>query len=145
MAVVLDSPAMAPLTDRLQSSSAFQSTLREDGSGVNQDKIRFALAQVVLSFLVSALPSALLGALIYLVLARLGVARATRIIAVLAYGLFTPAFAYANAFYGHQLSAALLFAAFWLILGVDGRVRAQTALHRAAVGLQRGDGVRPRW
>lgn len=115
LSLLLDSPAMTPLTERLQNSSAFQSTLREEGSGVNTDKIRFALAQVVLSFVVSALPSALLAALIYLALADLGVRRRTRIVTVLAYGLFTPAFAYANAFYGHQLSAALLFAAFWFI------------------------------
>jgi hypothetical protein len=34
---------------------------------------------------------------------------------VLGYGLLTPAFAYAGSFYGHQLSAACLFGAFYLV------------------------------
>ena len=38
---------------------------------------------------------------------------------VLGYGLLTPAFAYANAFFGHQLSAALLFFAFFWLFRAD--------------------------
>jgi hypothetical protein len=116
---VLDLPVMGQLTERLGNSAAFKETLRESGSGVLEDKVRFALAQVVLSFLTNAVPTALLCVLIYRLLARFGSGQGSRIFVALAYGLLTPAFAYANSFYGHQLSAFLLFAAFYLLFPLD--------------------------
>lgn len=113
--VVLDLPVMDGLTDRLANSSAFQSTLRSEGSGVLKDKVRFALAQVAITFVVAVLPSAIIGALMYFLLAKLTDHAWHRIGVVLVYGLLTPAFAYATAFYGHQLSAALLLGAFYLV------------------------------
>jgi hypothetical protein len=80
-----------------------------------EQKVRFALAQVVITFVVVVLPSALLGLLMYRVLARFTPKTWPRIAVVLGYGLLTPAFAYASAFYGHHLSAVLLFAAFYLV------------------------------
>ncbi|MDH4135284.1 MAG: hypothetical protein OEW09_01010, partial [Anaerolineae bacterium] len=62
----------------------------------------------------SALPTALMGTLMYYLLARFTARPWPRIGVVLGYGLLTPAFAYAGAFYGHQLSAACLFAVFYL-------------------------------
>lgn len=115
LSVLLDTPLLAPLTEKLATSDAFASTLRTDGSGVSGDKVKFALAQVLLSFVISAIPSAALCALIYLVLLRLTASQAASVTTALAYGLFTPAFAYANAFYGHQFAAFLLFAAFALV------------------------------
>lgn len=70
----------------------------------------------------SALPTALLGVLLFSSLALLGISPTIRLVVVLGYGLLTPAFAYANAFYGHQLSAALLFAAFYLTLHTQGKL-----------------------
>lgn len=113
--VVLGLPAIDRLTDRLANSDAFKSTLREDGSGVLKDKVRFAIAQIVLSFITDAVPTALLCALLYALLVQWGASRGASILMALAYGLLTPAFAYANSFYGHQLSAALLFIAFYLL------------------------------
>lgn len=112
---VLDLPFMAPLTDRLANSAAFQSTLNPEGTGVNTDKVRFAIAQVALSFLFGAVPTAILGVLLFRVLGRFSDNLGLRLILALAYGLLTPAFAYANTFYGHQLSAFLLFGAFYLV------------------------------
>ncbi len=80
-----------------------------------EDKVRFAIAQIVLSFVTNAVPTALLCALLYALLMQWGASRSAGIFVALAYGLLTPAFAYANSFYGHQLSAALLFIAFYLI------------------------------
>jgi hypothetical protein len=117
--VVLDLPVMGQLTERLGNSAAFKETLRESGSGVLEDKVRFALAQVVLSFLTNAVPTALLCVLIYRLLARFWAGQGSRIFVALAYGLLTPAFAYANAYYGHQLSAVLLFAGFYLLFPFD--------------------------
>lgn len=119
--IILDRPFMDGLTERLANSAAFQSTLREDGSGVSKQKVRFAIAQVVLTFIVSALPSALLGLLMYRLLGKFNSAAShrpsiwQRLAVVLSYGLLTPAFAYAGAFYGHQLSTMLLFSAFYLV------------------------------
>jgi len=101
------------LSERLASSSAFQSTLREDGAGVSTDRVRFAVAQVAIAFVVGAVPTALLAGLMYLWLARVQVAAWPRLVVALGYALLTPAFAYANTLYGHQLAAFLLFAAFF--------------------------------
>ncbi len=78
--------------------------------------MRFAVAQVAISFVVGVLPTALIAALLFLWLARLTnrvVAGGWRWPGV---WLLTPAFAYANTLYGHQLSVGLLlFGAFyWL-------------------------------
>jgi hypothetical protein len=113
--VVLDLPVLDGLTERLANSAAFQATLRDEGSGVLKDKVRFAIAQIVLSFITNALPTALMCALLYVLLLQWGASRGAGIFTALAYGLLTPAFAYANSFYGHQLSAALLFIAFYLL------------------------------
>lgn len=115
MKVFLDLPVMDSLMNRLANNDAFKATLRESGSGILKEKVRFALAQVVLTFVVSALPSALLGVLLFRILAHFISAFWPCMVIVLGYGLLTPAFAYASAFYGHQLSAALLFGAFYLV------------------------------
>lgn len=115
MKVFLDLPVVDSFMNKLANNDAFKATLRENGSGILKEKVRFALAQVVLTFVVSALPSALLGILLFQVLAQFTSAFWPRMIIVLGYGLLTPAFAYAGAFYGHQLSTALLFGAFYLV------------------------------
>jgi hypothetical protein len=113
--VVLGLPVVDQLTARLANSEAFRATLREDGTGVAEDKVRFAIAQIVLSFITNAVPTALMCALLYALLMQWGASRGASVFVALAYGLLTPAFAYANSFYGHQLSAALLFIAFYLL------------------------------
>ena len=112
--VLLYSPLLDSFVTRLSNSDAFASTLRADGSGVYKEKVRFAMAQVFLTFFISALTSAFLGVLIYRLLAKFTSRPWPRITIVLGYGLLTPAFAYAGAFYGHQLSTLLLLWAFYL-------------------------------
>ena len=111
---ILNLPAVDQLTDKLGNSAAFKATLREDGSGVLKQKVRFALAQVLLTLVVAAIPTALLGVLLFKLAGRLGASTGVSLAVALGYGLLTPAFAYAGAFYGHQLAAALLFGAFYL-------------------------------
>jgi len=111
----LDLPIMDGVMDRLASNEALKDTLREGGTGLLEHKVRFAIAQVALTFVASALPTALLGALMYRLLARFTARPWPRIGLVLGYGLLTPAFAYAGAFYGHQLSAMCLLGAFYLV------------------------------
>jgi hypothetical protein len=113
--LVLDSPLMDGLMAKLNNNEAFKGTLRENGSGILEEKVRFALAQVAITFVVASLPTAFLGLLLYWISAQFTPQVWPRLTIVLGYGLLTPAFAYAGAFYGHQLSAFLLFAAFYLI------------------------------
>jgi hypothetical protein len=115
---VLDLPFSKTLTERLEKSAAFQATLRADGSGVKEDKVRIALAQVVLSFLLGALPSALTCVLIFRLIIRMTGNFGAAAAAGLIYGLCTPAVAYANSLYGHQLSAFLLLLAFYVLFKV---------------------------
>lgn len=138
----LDWPVMDRLTERLANSEAFKATLRESGSSVMQDKVRYAVAQVALSFLTNAVPSALLCVLLYQLARGFGARPSASAFVALAYGLLTPAFAYANAFYGHQLSATLLVAAFYLIftLGQSGAPQ-PSALRSLAIGLLLGYSV----
>ncbi len=138
LSVILNQPGMNRLTDRLANSAAFQATLRSDGSGVLGDKVRFALAQVVLTFVIVTLPAAFLGVLMYGLLARFSPSPWIRLGVVLAYGLLTPVFAYAGAFYGHQLSAVLLFAAFYILFRQGPDLAARPLL---AVGLLLGASV----
>jgi hypothetical protein len=136
--LVLDLPVMDGLMAKLSNNAAFKATLREDGSGIVEQKVRFALAQVVITFVVAVLPSALLGVLLYRALARFTPNIWLRVGVVLAYGLLTPAFAYAGAFYGHQLSTALLFGAFYLIFMGEKRLPTASLL---VVGLLLGYSV----
>lgn len=113
----LDQPVLQSLTSRLADSAAFQATLREGGTGVLEQKVRFALAQVVLTFVAAVLPSAVLGVLLFRAAGWFTSSLPIRLLVAIAYSLLTPAFPYSGAFYGHQLSAALLFTAFTLAIG----------------------------
>jgi hypothetical protein len=114
MKVFLDLPLTQGVMEMLGNNAAFQATLLEGGSGILLQKVRFAIAQIVLSFLFSAVPTALIGILLYRLSARFTARTWIRVGVVLIYGLLTPVFAYAGAFYGHQLSTALIFGVFYL-------------------------------
>lgn len=111
---ILRAPVVDGLVSRLSSNPAFASTLNPDGTGISPEKVRFALAYVVLSLLLGSIPTVVLALLMYRLLRKLNLKPTASALAVLGYGLLTPVFAYANTFYNHQLSAALLFAAFYL-------------------------------
>ena len=111
---ILRAPVVDGLVSRLSSNPAFASTLNPDGTGISPEKVRFALAYVVLSLLLGLIPTVVLALLMYRLLRKLHIKPTASALAVLGYGLLTPVFAYANTFYNHQLSAALLFAAFYL-------------------------------
>lgn len=110
----LDTPVVNGLVTRLGNNSAFQATLNASGSGIYADKVRFAITQVVLTFFVSILASVLLCVFLYQLLLGFKIRPMISAGVVLLYGLLTPAFAYSDAFYSHQLSAALLVGAFLL-------------------------------
>jgi len=73
------------------------------------------LALRLTSVATNALPSALLGALLYLFLAELGLTAQLRVWLAFAYGLGTLAFPYSTVFFGHQLAAVAIAGAFMLL------------------------------
>jgi hypothetical protein len=101
--------------DRLAHNDALAATLREGGTGLLADKVHLALGLWFVTFFVVAIPSALLGVILYRFLGAFTSQTSYRLLVTLIYGLATPAFSYAGAFYSHQLAAVLLFAAFALI------------------------------
>ncbi len=113
--VLLNTPLMDKLVVKLANNAAFQSTLKADGSGVYADKVRFAIAQVALTLIIPVLASVILGLLLYHILIVFQFSPALSMLVVLTYGLLTPVFAYAGAYYSHQLSAAFLVGAFVLV------------------------------
>lgn len=110
----LDLPALDQIMNMLENNEAFQATLREGGTGVLEQKVRFAIAQVMLSFLFAAIPTAIIGLLLYRLSKKFSPRPWIRAGVVITYGLLTPVFAYGGALYGHQLSGALVFMVFYL-------------------------------
>ncbi len=110
---LLDLPAVASLTQWLAQNASFQATLREEGTGVSLEKVRFAITQSVLVVFLAAIPTALLSVVLFNYLGRFSQDVLPRAIVALSYGLLTPAWVYGGALYGHQLSAFLIFTTFW--------------------------------
>jgi len=106
---------MRAVLHRLSASRALADTLREGGSGLLEQKVYFAAALYVTTFVTVSLPSALLGMLLYRFVGKLLRPHVPRFVLTLAYGLATIAFPYSTVFYGYQIAAALLFAAFYLL------------------------------
>lgn len=107
-------PVVERLLDRVSQSAAFEATLREGGTGVQEDKVAFAAALYWATFFTVAVPSALLGVALDVFLADVLPAPGMRLLLVLGYGLGTAALPYATVFYGHQTATLLLFLAFLL-------------------------------
>ncbi len=75
----------------------------------------WATGNYLVNLFVTAIPSAVAGALFFLLLGRFLPAAVPRIWLTLAYGLGTLAFPYATMFFGHQTAAALLVISFFLL------------------------------
>lgn len=120
---------------RLSQGEALKGTLRETGTGLLLDKIRFFLGLVMSTLLVVAVPSALACVALFFFLRRWTEGRGARLAVTAAYALGSIAFPYSGNFYAHQLAAALLFAAFVL---VSRESRRWTRAEIAATGLLLG-------
>jgi hypothetical protein len=119
---VLAVPWVAEQLGRAANSAALLGTLRQpEAPG---EKIRFALASIVVTWVVITVPAALLGICLYRMLAELGFTERTRLVVTLSYALATSAFPYAGNFYSHQLSATALFVSFYLLWRATSRGRA---------------------
>lgn len=135
---ILDLPPVSARLQALGDGAAFGATLNEEGSGLRADKIRFAIAQYVLTLVVVASASAGLGVLFYLALGRLGIGSTPAAVGALAYGLGTTAAPYAGNFYAHQLVAALLFGAFFVAWPAEAEKRCRPWVSGLLCGLLLG-------
>lgn len=105
-------------------NGALDQTLNRDGTGLASNKLYTFVALVVVSFFAGAVPAVVLGVLLFRVMRWLGCGERPSFVAAALYGLATSAFPYANSLVGHQTSAFLLFAAFFVLL----------AVHRGSLG-----------
>ncbi len=112
---VLAKPLNDQLVRRLAGNAAFAATLNPEGTGLVTDKINFFLALTFVTFWTMVIPSALMGMLFYRLLGHFSASSLFKLALTFAFGIATPAFAYANLFYGHQLVAATLFSAFYVM------------------------------
>lgn len=110
----LQSAPAQSLLERISSSSAFGDTLNEEGTGLQKDKIYHAAVLTIVTFFVSAIPTAVLAVLLFRFFTQIGVGAGWSASAALIYGLATPAFTYGAALFSHQLCAFLLFGAFYI-------------------------------
>ncbi|NJN95485.1 MAG: hypothetical protein HC875_15930 [Anaerolineales bacterium] len=120
-----DTPPVRAILQRMSSSQALSNTFNEEGTGLLEQKVYFAAALYATTFVTIALPSALLGVLLFGFLGRLIQPVAPRVMLVLAYGLATVVFPYSTVFYGHQPAAVMLFGAFYLLYRIRLREMSQ--------------------
>lgn len=76
------------------------------------------LPRFVLALVYAGIPTAVLAAMLYLFFGRMGLSTRWRTLLSLTYGLGTMALPFGTVFFGHQLAAALLFGAFYLLYRV---------------------------
>jgi hypothetical protein len=88
------------------------------GGDWHESRTYFLGLLVVLSFLTVALPSALLGIVVFQVAVWLGLTPRAAFAAALLYAVGTNALSYSNLFVAHQLVGSLLFGAFAVLFGV---------------------------
>ena len=110
---------LEPLLARLASGAAMAKTMAGEDQASVMRKGYQAGALYVVTLLTSALPSAILGMLIFDLLNTVTSSVLPRLAVALLYGLGTGAFPYANTFLGHQLAAALLFGAFYVLFRMN--------------------------
>ena len=92
------------------------------------------LPRYVLALVFAALPTGILAALLFAMLARLGVPNGWRSLIALTYGLGTFAFPFATELFGHQLAALFVFAAFFVLYRVrHGEISAVATLGAGAL------------
>jgi len=107
------------LIARLESNPAMAGTLLEGGTGLQTNKVYFALALTVTTFFAVAVPSAVLGVLLYRWSGYVTRNALYRLSVPLVYGLLTNAFPYSDMFFGHQIVATFLFAAFYILWRIE--------------------------
>ena len=111
---ILNMEPVQNILNRVAESGAFSTTLNEEGTGLLPEKIYDFLVLYWVTVVVISIPSAVLGVMIFSFLRELGLNRSWSAAVVLIYAWATNAFAYASSFNSHQLTAFLVFGAFYL-------------------------------
>lgn len=93
-------------------------TLDNTGDDITPRKVYEYMALTFITFFTSAVPSALLGVVLFLMAARFANKDSYAFLLALAYGLGTMAFPYSNALYQHQLASFGMFVGFYLLYQV---------------------------
>jgi 4-amino-4-deoxy-L-arabinose transferase-like glycosyltransferase len=118
--IVFKGVAALPPIERFISSGAgglgnFAGTLNPDGQGVRPEAMYQGMALTFMTFFASAVPSALMGTVLFLFAARFTKNDLHAVLVALSYGLATIAFPYSNALYQHQIAAFGAFVGFFLL------------------------------
>jgi hypothetical protein len=100
--------------EQLAGSGQLGATLNATGTGINAEKVRAFVLQVILTLMAIALPTALGALALYALLLRMEIAEAPATLVTLAYGLATMIAPYGGNFYSHALVASLLVSA-WAV------------------------------
>ena len=93
----------------------FAETLNPEGRGALAESIYQGMALTFVTFFATSVPSALLGAVVFLFAARFTPRPIYAVVLALAYGLATIAFSYSNILVQHQLAAFGAFIGFYLL------------------------------
>lgn len=115
-------PGVGERLARVAGQAASAPASPQEAAGLFPWRGYFALALYVTTLGAVALPSVLLGLLVYRAARRLGAGAGSSALLTIVYGLGTMAFPYGSALYGHMLAAACLFGAFYILWGwAEGR------------------------
>ncbi|MCB9451253.1 MAG: hypothetical protein H6672_07420 [Anaerolineaceae bacterium] len=110
--------ALPPIENFINSGKglgAFSDTLNPEGEGIRANAVYEGMALTFMTFFAMAVPSALMGVVFFLLAARFINRDGYAFLLALIYGLATPAFAYSNVLYQHQMAAFGAFVGFYLL------------------------------
>lgn len=110
--------ALPPVARFVESGSSlgnFSATLNPDGAGVRPEAVYQGMALTFITFFAVSVPSALMGAVLFLFAARFARRDLYAFVLALAYGLGTIALPYSAALYQHQMAAFGAFVGFYLL------------------------------
>lgn len=113
-------PAIGPALQQTAAAAAPGPASLQEQAGLFPWRGYYALALYATTLGAVALPSALLGVLVYRLARQLGASAGDAALLTMVYGLGTTAFPYGSAFYGHMVAACCLFGAFYLIYHARG-------------------------
>ncbi|NWG17781.1 MAG: hypothetical protein HXY41_14230 [Chloroflexi bacterium] len=108
-------PPVARFIESGQGIGSFSDTLNPEGEGIRPEAVYEGLALTFMTFFAMAVPSALLGVVVFLFAARFASRPGYAFALALAFGLATIAFPYSNVLYQHQMAAFGTFTGFFLL------------------------------
>jgi len=108
-------PPVQSVIENGASLGGFSDTLNPEGQGYRPEAMYQGMALTFMTFFAVSIPSALLGVVLFLFAARFTSRDSYAFLLAFIYGLATPAFAYSNVLFQHQLSAFGAFVGLFLL------------------------------